>query len=298
MSKLKKKSIFKYATNYAFVLPYLTIFFLFTVLPVLISIFLSFTYYNVIETPVFNGLANYQRLFFSDDLFTKALSNTMVLALIIGPGGYVLSFGFAWILNEFKPKIRTFLTFFLYAPSLSGGAFAIWAIIYSGDRYGWLNSILLSLNIISEPIQWLTDTNYMLPCAAVSILWMSLGTSFLSFIAGFQTVDGSLYEAASVDGITNRWQELWYITIPSMLPQMMFGAVMSITASFGVGPQITALFGNPSTNYELYTVVHQLEDYGSTRFEMGYASAIATVLFVIMFVSNEVVKKLLAKVGH
>lgn len=282
----------------ALMLPYLIIFFTFTVLPVLISMFLSLTDFNVMELPVFTGLNNYRRLFMDDPLFKTALTNTLMLAIIIGPGGYILSFGFAWILNEFNPKLRSLLTLFLYAPSISGGAYAVWAIIYSTDRYGWLNSILMSLDIIYEPIAWTTDPKYMFPAAVISILWMSLGTSFLSFIAGFQTIDSKLYEAAAVDGIRNRWQELWYITLPTMKPQLMFGAVMSITGSFGVGGEISGLFGNPTTNYKLYTLVMQLGDYGSSRFEMGYASAIAVVLFFLMVGANGLVSKMLSKVGQ
>lgn len=281
-----------------FVFPYTFLFALFYVLPIIISICLSFTYYNVLENPVFNGLGNYFNLIFNDPLFLKALSNTLIISLIVGPGGYFLSLFLAWNLCEFNKGLRTVFTLLLYAPSISGGAYMIWQIIYSGDQYGWLNGILMYFNIIFEPIQWLTDTDYMMPAAVVAILWTSLGTSFLAFIAGFQTMDNSLFEAGAIDGIRNRWQELWYITLPSMRPQLMFGAVMSITSSFGVGDIISNLFGFPSTNYALYTVVHQLQDYGGIRFEMGYASAIATVLFIIMLTINQAVQKLLAKVGR
>lgn len=174
----------------------------------------------------------------------------------------------------------------------------IWQIIYSGDTYGFLNGFLMKYNIIYKPVQWLTDPKYMMQSAIAVILWMSLGTSFLSFIAGFQNVDPALYEAGSVDGVKNRWQELWYITLPSMLPQLLFGAVMSITASFGMGDLISNLFGFPSTNYALHTMVHHLQDYGNIRFEMGYASAIATVLFLLMIAANQIVQKLLRKVGN
>ena len=203
----------------------------------------------------------------------------------------------AWLLNEFGSGLRSVLTLLCYAPTLSGGAYMIWQIIYSGDSYGFLNGVLIELGIIYSPIQWLTDSSYMTVSAIIVILWMSFGSGFLSLIAGFKNVDKALYEAAAVDGIRNRWQELWYVTLPSMGPQLMFSAVMSITTAFGMGDVITAIYGFPSTNYTLYTMVHMLQDYGSTRYEMGYASAVATVLFLIMVGSNRVVQRLIRKLG-
>lgn len=293
MSKIKK-----YKSDYLFMAPYLLIFVLFQVLPVLMSIVLSFTSFNVFETPDFVGLSNYVKMFFDDDLFMTAFANTMVLTVITGPIGYVLSFGVAWMVNEFSPKLRSFLTLLFYIPSLTGGMAAIWMIVFNGDQYGILNGVLMSLNVIYEPIQWLTDTDYMMPVAIVIAIWMSLGTSFLAFVAGFRTVDEKLYEAAAIDGIKNRFQELWYITLPSMKPQLMFGAVMSITSAFGISAIISQIFGFPSTGYRLYTLVHMLEDYGGQRFEMGYASAVATVLFLLMVVLNRAVQKIIAKVGN
>lgn len=288
----------RYKADYLFMLPYLIIFFTFQVLPVLISIVFSFTNFNVFEAPDFVGLGNYFKMFLNDDLFMTALANTLVLTIITGPVGYVLSFGVAWMVNEFGPRLRAFLTLLFYIPSLTGGMAAIWMIFFNGDQYGILNGMLMSLNAIFEPIQWLTDTRYMMGVAIVIAIWMSLGTSFLAFIAGFRTVDEKLYEAAAIDGMKNRFQELWYITLPAMRPQLLFGAVMSITSAFGVSAMITQVFGFPSTGYRLYTLVHMLEDYGGLRFEMGYASAIATILFILMVVLNRAVQNLIAKVGQ
>lgn len=293
-----KRFFLRYKTDYLFMLPYLIVFFIFTVLPVLISIVFSFTDFNVFEKPNFIGFKNYFNLFLKDDLFMKALSNTLILALITGPVGYVLCFAIAWMVNEFGHKTRTVLTFLFYAPSLSGGLAAIWTILFAGDANGFLNSFLMSVNLIYEPIQWLTDTDYMMGVAIVIVLWMSLGTSFLSFTAGFRAIDRTMYEAAAIDGVRNRFQELWYITLPAMKPQLMFGAVMSITGSFGMGDVITGIFGFPTTGYRLYTLVTMLQDYGGQRYEMGYASAIATLLFLIMIGMNKAVQKLIAKVGE
>lgn len=280
-----------------FVAPYTLLFFIFTVIPVGASLLLSLTNWNVLETPAFVGLKNYFKLFLEDPIFVLALKNTLLLSLITGPVSFFLSLFVAWLVNEFNPKLRTLLTLLFYAPSLSGGVYMVWQIILSNDSNGLLNALLMDMNIIYEPILWTTNPKYMFAACIAVVLWMSLGTSFLSFIAGFQNVDRTLYEAGAVDGLKNRWQELWYITLPSMRPQLMFGAVMSITGSFGMGDIITGIFGFPSTNYALHTLVHHLQDYGNIRFEMGYASAIATILFLIMLVTNQLVQRLLAKLG-
>lgn len=292
------RRIRKSKTSYLMIAPYFILFFIFTVLPVLTSIVLSFTYFNMLEAPSFIGWTNYIRLFLEDDIFMIALKNTLIFAVITGPLSYFMCLLFAWIINEFKGKLRAFLTLIFYAPSICGQAYLIWSIILTGDRYGYLNGWLIKLGIMDEPILWMKTEKYVLPVLIVVQLWLSLGTGFLSFIAGLQTVDKSLYEAGAVDGIKNRWQELWYITLPSMKPQLMFGAVMQITQSFAVADVSINLAGNPSVNYAGATVVTHLMDYGNTRFEMGYASAIATVLFLLMVLTNKFIQKILGKVGE
>lgn len=287
----------KSKASYIMLAPYTILFFLFTVLPVVISIALSFTHFNMLEMPEFIGWDNYIRLFLEDDIFMISLKNTLVFALVTGPVSYLLCLLFAWIINEFKGKLRAFLTLIFYAPSICGNAYLVWTIILSGDRYGYLNGLLLKYDIINEAVLWLKTENYILPVLIVVQLWLSLGTGFLAFIAGLQTVDRSLYEAAAIDGVKNRWQELWYVTLPAMKPQLMFGAVMQITQSFAVADISIQLAGNPSVNYAGATVVTHLLDYGSTRLDMGYASAIATVLFLLMVGSNKFVQRLLRKVG-
>lgn len=283
---------------YIMMAPYFILFFLFTVLPVLMSIALSFTYFNMLEWPTFNGWSNYVKLLLEDDIFLVSLKNTLIFAVVTGPVSYFLCLMFAWIINEFSSKIRTLLTLIFYAPSICGNAYMVWQLILSSDRYGYLNGILIKLGVINEQKLWMQDAKFILPCLIVVQLWLSLGTGFLSFIAGLQTVDKSLYEAAALDGVKNRWQELWYVTLPSMKPQLMFGAVMQITQSFAVADISIQLAGNPSINYAGATVVTHLLDYGSTRFDMGYASAIATVLFLLMVGTNKLVQKILRRVGE
>jgi multiple sugar transport system permease protein len=288
----------KHKVHYLFMLPYALVFLTFVILPVLIAIFLSFTSFNILEMPRYIGLTNYFNLFLNDDIFMIALKNTFVIAIIIGPVGYLIALLLAWMINDLKRVFRVLFTIFFYAPSLSGGMVIIWNYVFSGDAQGFINGILLHNGLIQRPIQFFQDPAYILPILIIIMLWMSLGTTFLSFIAGFQGIDKQYYEAGAIDGIKNRWQELWFITLPLMRPQLMFGAVISITASFGVGDLITSIIGFPSVNYAAHTVMNHLYDYGSIRYEMGYASAIATILFVMIIVINKMVQKLIRKVGE
>ena len=294
-----KEDLHRCRTCYVMLAPYFILFFIFTVLPVAASVVISFTDFNMLEVPHFVGWKNYIKLILDDDVFKKAFKNTIIFAVITGPLSYMMCFLFAWIINEFKGKLRAFLTLIFYAPSISGNAFMVWSIIISGDRYGYLNGWLMKWAFTYAPIQWMQTEKYVLPILIIVQLWLSLGTGFLTFIAGLQTVDKSLFEAGAMDGIKNRWQELWYITLPSMRPQLMFGAVMQITQSFAVADISINLAGNPSVNYSGATIVTHLMDYGSgTRYEMGYACAIAAILFALMVGTNQLIQTLLRRVGE
>ena len=283
--------------GYVMVAPYYIIFLLFTVIPVFVSLFLSFTSFNMLETPQFLFMDNYIRLLLDDDIFLLACKNTLIFATMTGPVSYLMCLMFAWFINELTPKFRSIVTLIFYAPSISGQVYLIWTVLFSSDQYGYMNGLLMKMGVISNPILWFQNTQYIMPLVIMVSLWTSLGTSFLSFIAGFQVVDRSYYEAAAVDGIKNRWQELWYVTLPMMRNQMMFAAIMSITGSFGFGGVVTAMCGFPSLDYCAHTIMHHLEDYGNQRWEVGYASAIATILFAIMIGANLLINKLLSKVG-
>lgn len=293
-----RRKIYLNRTLYLMMFPYVLLFTAFTILPVVMSFLLSFTYFNMLEAPTFIGFKNYLTLFLDDEIFMIALKNTLIIAVVCGPGGYLLSFLMAWLINELPGKLRAFITLVFYAPSLSGNALSIWTIIFSSDIYGYANSFLIRLGILSQPITWLTNSKYILPIVIVVQLWMSLGINFLSLIAGLKNCDRTLYEAAAVDGIRNRWQELWYITLPQLKPQLIFSAVIQISSALGVGAITTALAGFPSVSYAGHTIVNHLTDYGSLRFEMGYASAIATLLFISSLLLNKLIQKLIRRVGE
>ena len=293
----KLKEIRQNWVAYFMVAPYMLLFTLFTVVPVVLSIVISFTDFNMLEFPNIVWLKNYVTLFFDDDIFLIAIKNTFIFACIVGPSSYIMSYLVAWFINELPPKIRALVTLVFYAPSISGQVYLIWGTLFSSDSYGWANATLEKLGLIDAPINWFKDETYVMPLCIVVSLWTSLGTSFLAFIAGLQGIDRALFEAGAVDGVKNRWQELYYITLPSMKPQLMFGAVMSITGAFGFGGIVDALAGFPSVNYCAHTIMHHLSDYGGARYEIGYSSAIAVILFLMMIGANMLVKRLLSKIG-
>ncbi len=284
-----KEWLRKNATGYAFLAPFLILFSVFVIVPVAVAMYYSLTNYNMIQKPDFVGLQNYAQLILDDDVFLISLKNTMLLAVVTGPLGYFASFLMAWIITLVK-RGRGFFSLAFYAPSLTSGVAmsTIWLILFSGDRYGYINNLLLRFGIIMEPILWTKDANYVLAVIMIITVWMSMGNGFLSFLAGFQNIDPSMYEAGRVDGIKNKFQELRFITIPLMKPQMLFGAINSIVGAFAVFDVATAVAGMPSPNYAAHTIVAHLYDYAFTRFNMGYASAVAMVLFLITFVLGRV----------
>lgn len=283
---------------YVLMAPYVILFMAFTIIPVFMSLGISFTYFNMLEPPRYIGMDNYIKLLLDDEVFVIALKNTLILAVVTGPISYLLAFVFAWLINELKPKMRAFMTLIFYAPSISGNAFLIWLLIFSGDIHGYANALFMRLGLIDNPILWLKDPDYMMPVIIIVQLWLSLGVSFLAFIAGLQSIDKTLYESGAIDGIKNRWQELWFITLPSMKPQLLFGAVMQITTSLAIAEVSMQLVGFPSVQYAGHTIVTHLIDYGTIRFDLGYASAIATLLFLIMITTNLIVRSILRKVGE
>lgn len=278
----------KNAVGYLFLAPFLILFTLFIVIPVGVAFALSLTNYNMLQPPKWVGLTNFKLLFMDDDVFLIALKNTLIFALITGPLGYIMSFVAAWIIDQLKFKGAFALAF--YAPSITSSAAmsAIWLVLFASDRTGYLNDALLKIGVITEPILWNKDPKFILPVVIIISVWMSMGTGFLVFLAGLQNLPFELYEAGKIDGLKNKFQELWYITLPLMQPQLLFGAVNSIVGSFGVFDIATAVAGMPSPEYAGHTIVAHLYDYAFIRFSMGYASAIAVVLFAMTFILGRV----------
>lgn len=294
---MKKGNVFTKHSTPFLLAPYAVIFILFIIIPVIAAIGLSFTYYNTIETPTFTGLSNYLNLFTNDEVFMRnVLPNTVIYAICVGIGGYLLAFILAWALSQITKGPRTVLALIIYSPSMTGGVMlsTVWSVIFNGSESGYLNYILLKFGVIDTPIVWLSSEDHLLWIMIVVSLWSSMGIGFLSMLSGILNVNEELYEAAYIDGVKNRFQEIIYVTIPSAKPQMLFGAVMAIVNTFqssGIG---TVLSGaNPTPGYSGQLIVSHIEDYGYTRYEMGYAAAISVVLLVGIYLMTKGVNKIL-----
>ena len=275
------------------------LFFVFIVIPVSLAVLLSFTNFNVIEFPSFTGLLNYINLLTQDETFMQhVLPNTVLFAIVVGPGGYVLSFFLAWSLAQLSRIPRAILAIILYSPSMTSGVAmaVVWRILFSGNEAGYVNSVLLGMGLIVEPIQFLQSRELLMPIMLVVALWGSMGVGFLAMLAGILNIDESLYEAGAIDGVKNSYQEVFYITIPSMKPQMLFGAVMAIVNAFQTGAIGVQLSGaNPTPHYAGQLIVNHIEDYGFMRFEMGYAAAVSVVLLIVVYIFSRFAKRLFSE---
>lgn len=280
--------------GYLFILPFFILFTVFVLVPIIVACVLSFTNYDLIGTPQFVGLINYKHLIFDDDIFLIALKNTLVFACIAGPVGYILSFVAAWAINMLRFKRAFALAF--YAPSITSGVAmsVVWLYIFSSDRYGLINNALIQLGMIQDPILWTMDSRYIMTVVLVISIWMSMGTGFLVFLAGLQSINREYYEAADIDGVSTQLQKLWHITLPQMKPQLLFGAINSIVTSFGVFDIAVTVAGMPSPNYAAHTIVAHMYDYAFIRFRMGYASAVAIVLFAMTFILGRLITRWLS----
>ena len=297
-SKLRRKdAFFEQLPLVGMLAPFMIFFCLFTIIPIFSSIGLSFTSYDLLSDPKFVFFENFKRMFVYDDVFGIVVKNTLIFAIIAGPIGFLLAFVLAWFVNEFSPAVRTVLSFMFYTPSLVGGGLFIWQVLFSGDAYGYLNSLLLSVGLITDPITWLKTPQYLMPIVIIVQLWQSMGVSFLSNISGLQNIADDLYEAGAIDGIRSRWQELRFITLPQMKNMLLFSAVMQIQSSFSVSSIAIELAGFPSTQYAVDTIVSHMIDMATVRFEYGYASAIAVVLFLMMAGTRLLIGKVLSLIG-
>ncbi|GGF98074.1 ABC transporter permease [Paenibacillus abyssi] len=282
-----------------FVWPFVLTFTLFIVIPVIVAIYLSFTYFNTVQAPEFIGLKNYVNLLTQDNVFMMyVLPNTFKFSLIVGPGGYILSFWLAWLLAQIPKRSRSVLTLIIYSPSMTAAVAmaVVWLVVFSGDAAGYLNSFLLSLGVINEPIQWTQSPHYLMYIMIAVTLWNSMGVGFLAMLAGILNINQEQYEAGYIDGIKNRLQEVWYITIPSMKPQMLFGAVMAVVGTFQAGDIGVQLSGaNPTPQYSGQVIINHIQDYGFIRYDMGYASAVSVVLLIIVYGLSKICWRLFAE---
>ncbi|MCL2405192.1 MAG: sugar ABC transporter permease [Defluviitaleaceae bacterium] len=288
--------MYRKGSPYLFLAPYLILFFVFIVVPVAIAVGLSFTNFDAIQRPQFVGLLNYVNLFTQDLIFLQhVLPNTIIFSMIVGPGGFALAFFVAWSLSQLSKGPRTVMALLMFSPSLTTGVAigVVWRIIFLGNPQGHLNAFLLNWGFITDPINFLANATFIMPIVIVVALWSSMGVGFLAMLAGVLNVNPELYEAASIDGVKSRLQEVFYVTIPSMKPQMLFAAVMSIVGAFQAGTiGVVLTLSNPTPHYAAQLMVNHIEDYGFIRFEMGFASAVSVVLLGIIYGFSATSRKL------
>lgn len=286
---------------YLFIAPFMICFAIFVVGPVVSATLLSFTSYDSIQAPRFIGFQNFIKMLTQDVVLMKyVIPNTIVFAVVVGPIGYALQFMLAWLIIQAPKHTKKAYIMAIYTPSIAGGVLisVVWAVFFSSDRLGYLNDILLNLGVINTAVAWTQDKAYLLLIMILVTLWGSMGVGFLSLFAGMQNVDPQLYEAGKIDGIKSPLQELFYLTIPSMKPQMLFSAVMAIVNSLKAGSIGVQLSGqNPTPNYAGQLIQSHIEDYGFARFELGYATALSFMLMLIIYILTKVCFRFLGSKG-
>jgi multiple sugar transport system permease protein len=277
---------------YLFIAPFFICFFVFILLPVLSASLFAFTYFNSLEMPKFVGLHNFVVMITQDITLMKyVIPNTIKFAVFVGPVGYVLQFLVAWLILNIPRRLRPLYTMAIYTPSIAGGIMmsVVWVVAFSGDKYGYLNLLLIKIGAITAPIDWTQHEKYLMALMIFVTLWGSMGVGFLSLQAGMLNTDPQLYEAGKIDGIRNKLQEIWYITIPGMKPQMLFSAVMGIVGALkagAIGVQLSRM--NPTPKYAGQLLQNHIEDYGFMRYQLGYATALSLVMLILMLVINRV----------
>jgi multiple sugar transport system permease protein len=298
--------IWKHRISYLFIAPFMSAFLLFIFIPVTVAIGLSFFSFDAISRPRFVGWDNFLAIWTQDRIFLQyAIPNTFKFAVIVGPAGYMLSFFLAWLIQQLPKSIRDYFTLALYAPSLASGAafIVVWPVMFSGDRVGYVNNLLLYLGLIEQPKLWLQDPNEFMTIMIAVSLWASMGVGFLAMLAGLQTVNRELYDAGAIDGISNRLQEIYYITVPAIKPQMLFGAVMSVVGTLKAGligsMLAQAATGSPITpQYSGHLMINHIDDFALIRYELGYAAALSVILLVIVYAANKLAFQLFGGKGE
>ncbi len=258
--------------------PFLIFFILFVLYPIIMNFYYSFTNYNLFKAPNFIGLKNYEKLL-KDEVFHKAIYNTTVYALISIIGLTVLGLLAATALNRKIRGIKAIRMLFIfpYATSMTAVSL-IWLMMFD-PLSGFLNKALITLNL--PPSNWLFDKNISLWCLIFVNVWKNMGYCMLIFLAGMSSIPIDIYEAAVIDGASDR-QKLWNITIPMLKPVTFFVLVTTTLESFKTFEQVLIMTRGDPLNATT-TIVHQIYLRGFSEFKMGYASAMTVVLFIIVF---------------
>lgn len=277
---------------YLFIAPFLICFFVFIVLPCLMAALLAFTSYDAIQFPKFIGFDNFIYMLTRDQVLMKyVIPNTFIFAVIVGPGGYIAQFMLAWLINKIPKSMKIIYIMAIYTPSIAGGVLisVVWTVFFNPDKLGYLNNFLINIGFITNPIAWTQEKGYLLVIMIIVTLWGSMGVGFLSLFSGMQNVDQQLYEAGEIDGISHDLQKLFYITIPSMKPQMLFSAIMAITGALNAGDIGVQLSGsNPTPDYAGQLIQNHINDFGFARMQLGYATSLSLMVLIVIYVFSQV----------
>ncbi len=271
------------------------LFFIFQLAPVFISFFLSFTHYDVVHPPRFAGLANYKNILFNDPLFWKAIGNTVLYVIGVVPIGICMSLLLAVAIDQ-KIKFKNFFKSIFFLPTVTAivAVSVIWKWLYAGAKYGLFNHLIMKLGF--QPIDWLTSPTWTLPSIMIMSIWAGVGYNMILFLAGLQTIPQVMYEAAEIDG-AGFWRKFFHVTLPLLKPTIVFVGMMSFIFSFQVFEQVYIMTGGQGgiggvLNSGL-TIVAYLYDKGFQQFQMGYASALAYIIFLCIFMLTMVNKRLM-----
>ena len=271
---------------FVFIAPALLLFLIFIFVPLFASLFLSFTQYNVLHPPVWAGLANFRQLMFHDPRFWKAFRNTVCYVVGVVPIGISTALVLAAALEELTRGKQLFKVLYFIPTVTSVVAIAaVWKWLFAGEKFGLINYFLIRLGF--HPVDWLLSPTWILPAIMIMSIWAGLGYNLVFFSAGISTIPQTLYEAAKVDG-ASWWGRFWNVTVPMLRPTLVFVVVMAVINSFQVFDQVYIMTGGTGegTGGVLdsgLTMVSYLYDQGFMQFHMGYASAIAYLIFGCVF---------------
>lgn len=272
--------------SFLFISPALILFLVFVIIPIFTSLYWSFTEYNVLQPPRWVGWQNYQEILFQDTRFWKAIANTVLYVVVVVPVGIVISLALALAIDQ-DIKMRNFFRTIFFIPAVTSviAISVIWKWLFAGEKYGLINHFLIQIGL--QPINWLVSPAWLLPAIMIMSVWAGAGYNMILFLAGLQTIPTSFYEAAEIDGAST-WNKFWYITLPLLRPTMLFVGIMSVIASFQVFDQVYIMTGGQGglggVLDSALTVVAYLYDTGFQKFKMGYASALAYLVFACVFI--------------
>ncbi len=280
----------KNRSAYFMMTPFFVLFIAFTVLPVIGALPTAFTDFKLPGSAAFAGIENFRDLFIENELFISALKNTLVSFLITGLGGFVLCIFAAWLISPLGKRLKTVFAVILCLPSFLYGAFAVCGIAFGEGMESPLNSALMCLGIITSPVDWLNSTPASFLLMQLSKLWGTFGISFLVTLAGFDEAHGccenaELYDAARIDGLSNRFGHLIFVTIPVSAPHLALAAVLQIAAALSPGSVFTTTPANMTLTDYMLTM-------GAGEFDIGMASAVGVLITAFSLLVYFIVRKL------